>query len=241
MKLAGLIAGSMLLAGQVIWAADTNSWDNTIAAGLNITSGNSDTMQANGSFKSEKIGDVHEVRLGIDINYGENDVEGDSEKSTDNSKAIAIYKYKMGGPYLYTDNSIFHDSMANIDYRLIIGAGGGFHLIDNDSILLGIEAGLAYVYEKMEDISGDGNASARLAARHDQKLSDSSKLWLSAEYIPSFEDSGIYLMNAEAGIEAAINTSLSLRFVVQDRYDSQVPADRKENDLAVISSLVYKL
>jgi putative salt-induced outer membrane protein YdiY len=48
-------------------------------------------------------------------------------------------------------------------------------------------------------------------------------------------------MNAEAGIEAAINTSLSLRFVVQDRYDSQVPADRKENDLAVISSLVYKL
>jgi putative salt-induced outer membrane protein YdiY len=106
---------------------------------------------------------------------------------------------------------------------------------------MGLEAGLAYVYEKMEDISGDGNASARLAARHDQKLSDSSKLWLSAEYIPSFEDSGIYLMNAEAGIEAAINTSLSLRFVVQDRYDSQVPADRKENDLAVISSLVYKL
>jgi putative salt-induced outer membrane protein YdiY len=242
MKLIGLAAAGVLLLSQTTMAANTNAWDNTIAAGLNVTSGNSDTLTANGSIKSEKIGDVHEIRLSAEINYGENDTDDNGrDKSTDNSKAVFIYKYKLGGPYLYTDNSIFHDSMADIDYRIIAGGGSGFFLIESDDIQLGIEAGLAYVYEKMDAESGDGNISARLAARHDQKLSDSSKLWLTAEYIPSFEDSGDYLMNAEAGIEASINTSLSLRFVVQDRYDADVPDDRENNDVAVISSLVYKL
>ena len=239
-KVAGIIAAGGLVFVQGLFASE-GDWESTIAAGLNVTSGNSETLVANGSVTAEKAGDVHEIRLGAELNYGENQVDDDTETTTDNSKAIAVYKYKMGGPYLYSDNSIFRDDLAEIDYRIIIGVGFGYYIIENDNSKLGLEIGAAYVDEKLNDGTDDDNISVRIAARHDQKMGEDSKLWLSAEYIPNISDSDDYLLNAEAGLEASLNASLSLRLVVQDRYDSIVASDRDRNDLSVISSLVYKL
>jgi putative salt-induced outer membrane protein YdiY len=59
--------------------------------------------------------------------------------------------------------------------------------------------------------------------------------------MPNVDDIDDYLANGEAGIEAAINETLSLRVVMQDRYDSTVPDNIDHNDLSVVSSLVYKL
>lgn len=230
-------------AGLTLAAPNTNVWKNSVAAGLNLSSGNSENMAANLTLKTERISDdPHEIRCEINLNYGESD-NNDSGmvKDTDNGKALAIYKYKMNRSYIYSDNSIFYDDMADIDYRLILGGGVGYFVISSDSAKLGLEAGAAYVKEEMNDGSGDDNISARLAFRHDQKLGDTSKLWLSAEYIPSFEDSGDYLANGEFGIEAALNSHLSLRLVAQDRYDSTVPADTENNDLSIVSSLVVNL
>jgi putative salt-induced outer membrane protein YdiY len=235
--------GLALLAGYGAAADGTNIWKQTAAAGLNLTSGNSENLAANLTLTAERVADdPHEVRMEISLNYGESDNTGSGmEKDTDNGKALAVYRYKMSDSYAYTDNSIFYDDMADIDYRLILGGGAGYFVISSDSAKLGIELGLAYVKEEMTDNSGNDNISARIAFRHDQKIGETSKLWLSAEYLPSLEDGDDYLANGEFGIEAAINAHLSLRLVTQDRYDSTVPADTDNNDLSIISSLVVNL
>ena len=45
----------------------------------------------------------------------------------------------------------------------------------------------------------------------------------------------------EAGVEAVLRGRLNIRFVVQDRYDSDPPAARDKNDLSAIGALAYKL
>ena len=226
-------------------AAEDKAFDNTIAIGFNLTSGNSDKMALNGTVTSElKNSEKHDLRMELNLNYGESESGSgsDMEKDTDNGKALAAYKYKYDNSvYLYSDDSIFYDKMADIDYRMILGQGLGYFVIDNDTAKLGIDIGLAYIQEKMTSSDSDGHFAGRLAFRHDQTLSESSKLWLSAEYIPSFEDSSDYLANAEAGIEASINTSLSLRLVAQDRYNSSAEGDVDRNDFSLVSALVYKL
>jgi len=229
-----------MVMGSLAVAAD-GDWDRTVAVGLNVTSGNSETLAMNGSVSAEKAGDVHEIRLGIEGNYGEAEVDEETDTTTQNGKAVAVYKYKLNGSYLYSDNSLFHDDIAAIDFRLVVGVGAGYHVIKTDNAKLGLELGAAYIEEELGDGTSDDNISARLAARHDQALSEHSKFWLSAEYLPNVDDTDDYLLNGEAGLEAALNSSLSLRAVVQDRYDSMVPEGREENDVAVISSLVYKL
>ncbi len=240
MKTVSMAAVAVLMVAGVAAAAD-GEWGSTVAVGLNVTSGNSETLAANGSVTAEKAGDVHEIRLGIEGNFGEAEIDRETETTTQNGKALAVYKYKLNGSYFYSDNSIFHDDIAAIDYRLIVGVGTGYHVVKTDDAKLGLELGLAYVEEELTDGTKDDSISARAAARHEQNLSENAKFWLAAEYLPNVDDTDDYLLNSEAGAEAALNSSLSLRVVVQDRYDSMVPEDRENNDLSVISSLVYKL
>lgn len=241
MKTVSMIMAIAVTAAGVAGAAADGEWDRTVAVGVNVTSGNSETLAANGSVSAEKAGDVHEIRLGIEANYGEAEVDEETDTTTQNGKAVVAYKYKLNGSYLYSDNSLFHDDVAAIDYRLVVGVGVGYHVIKTDKAKLGLEVGAAYIEEEREAGIKEDNVSARVAARHDQDLSEHAKFWLAAEYLPNVDDMDDYLLNGEVGLEAALNSSLSLRAVVQDRYDSLVPEGREENDIAVISSLVYKL
>jgi len=240
-RILGIVIFGAIIINQGAFAADSNKWESTVAAGLNITSGNSETMGLNVGISAEKSSDKNEIRLGMEGNYGESTVDEIDDTTTQNAKALAVYKRKFEEFFLYSDNSLFHDKIAEIDSRLIIGLGGGRRVVESDSIKLDMELGLSYIYEDMADTSGDDYVSARVAARYDQDLSKSSKLWLSAEYMPNVEDIDDYLANGEAGIEAAINETLSLRVVLQDRYDSTVPDNLDRNDLSIVSSLVYTL
>jgi len=49
-----------------------------------------------------------------------------------------------------------------------------------------------------------------------------------------------YLVTAEAGVEAALNSRFSLRAVVDDFYNSDPATGRKANDIQLASQLVYK-
>jgi putative salt-induced outer membrane protein YdiY len=66
-------------------------------------------------------------------------------------------------------------------------------------------------------------------------------MWESAEYLPAFDDFQRFLLNAELGTEAAMNTRLSLRIVLQDKYNSDPAPGKKANDVTLIGGLTYKL
>ncbi len=216
-------------------------WDRTISAGLNLTRGNSDTMVTTAGFQAQKSGTPHEQRYSVTANYGETDIDGDNEKTVGNANAKAEYKYKFNGSYVYANNSLLHDSVADIDYRLIAGGGGGYYLLQTDAAKLGVELGVAYIREERANDPGDDSIALRLAARHDQTLGDTAKLWAAIEYLPTADDFDLYLLNSEVGAEAILNTSLNLRVVLLHRHDSDVQGTRDRNDVSLISSLVYKL
>ncbi|MFC1497205.1 YdiY family protein [Verrucomicrobiota bacterium] len=230
-------------------AEEPEGWDAGLALGVSTTSGNSETLSANASLTGTKITDKHELRLGAEGSYAESELEVVSDGTTNtidettaqNAKAYVNYKRKFGALYGYSDNSIFHDDPAAIDYRLMTGLGGGGYIIQTDSTKLGIETGATYINEELTTGEDDDYIAVRFAARHDQALSETSKIWESLEYLPRADDWDDYLFNAEAGIEAAVNTTVSLRVVIQNRYDSEPPADIDNNDLSIIGSFVYKL
>jgi len=221
----------------------------TLAVGGSMTSGNSETLNANASLGGVLETQVRELRLGVEGSYGESQVETtadgvtkrEDETTTQNAKAFACYKRKFGETYAYSDNSIRHDDLAALDYRLVVGVGGGRHVVSTETSKLGLELGGAYVREEMADDTADDYLAFRVAGRHEQKVGESSKLWESAEYLPRWDDFDDYLINAEAGVEAALNARLDLRLVVQDRYDSKPPEGIDKNDVAVIGSLVCRL
>jgi putative salt-induced outer membrane protein YdiY len=83
--------------------------------------------------------------------------------------------------------------------------------------------------------------SARLAERFEYKLTETTKVWESLEYLPKVDDwTANYLLNFEAGIDTAINKQWSLRVVFQDMFASAPANGRKQNDIRLLAGTAYK-
>ena len=237
-------------------AAPNDGWTTALNAGLTMTDGNSETMAANVGLTTEGVKDgLGSVIAGADFNYGESTVSstatdpatGESvvteteETTVENAKAFVNVKKTLSPKtFAYVDGSVLYDDVALIDYRATLGPGLGFYLLKNDKRQLSLEAGPSYVWEKVDGASNDYLA-LRFAERYSCQATKTAKLVQSLEYLPEAEDFDNYLLTAEIGVEAAMNDHLSLRVVLQDKYDSTPAAGAERNDLSLIAGLGFSL
>jgi len=253
MKSAYLLAITcgIFLAVPFAGAQETAQFTNKLSIGFTMTDGNSDTMQANASLISEgeKKG-LGSVRSGIEANYGKSTVEETTidadgnetmeerdSTTVDNAKIFGNVKKTMSEmTFGYLDASTLYDDIAKIDYRTTVGPGLGAYLVKSDMTSLSAEAGPSYIWEKVSDVS-DNYLALRFGERLTYKISATANIWQSLEYLPQASDFGDYLLNGEIGAESALNKRMSLRLVVQNKYDSTPGADLEENDLTIIAGI----
>jgi len=252
------LAGLVLVGGTAVWAqAQTPAaavvpvapWQTTVSAGANVTRGNSETMALNGSVCTVFKQDKNEARLGVEGNYGQSQTTqgsgSNATKKTDttlnNVKAYGEYRRLLTErTYAYANAEVLHDDIAEIDYRLTVGPGLGRYLLMSDRQKLSVEGGMAYIKERVAG-DDDDRVVLRVCERYDLKVSATASLWEQVEYMPTVDDMSQCLVNGEIGAEAAMNAKLSLRVVLQDKYNSTPAPGKDDNDLAVIAGLTYKL
>jgi len=230
---------------------EQGSFSTKLTVGATLTDGNSETMQANASLvtEGEKEG-LGSVRAGLEGNYGEattsaTDDAGVETETTDttieNARIFAGAKKTITEwTYGSVDASVLYDDIAAIDYRAMIGPGLGLYIIKGASMSLSVDAGPTYIWEEVDGITDDYLA-VRFAERADYKFSDTAKTWQSAEYLPRADDFGDYLLNIEVGAEAALNSHLSLRIVLQSKHDSTPGEGLEKTDLVLIGGIGVSL
>lgn len=232
--------------------APESGFETALNVGLSLTDGNSETLTANGSLVTEGEKDgLGSVLAGVEANYGENTVVSETtdeatgetmrveedDTTVNNAKAYVNVKKTLSDmTFAYLDGSVLTDDIALIDYRAMTGPGLGAYLIKNDQRTLSLEAGPSYLWEKVSDVSDD-YLVLRFAERYVCQATETAKLIQSLEYIPEASDFDSYLLNAEIGLEAAMNDHLSLRVVLQDTYDSTPAAEAERNDLSLIAGI----
>jgi len=240
---------SVLIVSGVVLAQDEaakpKGWQRSVALGLTLTSGNSESTLGTAAAKAELDGKRHAVRLGVEGTYGETETEADDGTTRDdvtaqNAKGNANYKLKGGRVYVYGDVTALHDKVAEVDYRAIAGPGVGFYALKQENMKLELDVGVAWVYEEVADVEDDYLAY-RAGERYEWAISETAKLWQSAEFLPTADDFEDYLLSGEIGIEAAVNSRVSLRLVVQDKYDSTPGAGLEHNDVITTTALSVSL
>ena len=223
-------------------AADTNKWITTAAASLTLTRGNSETFLATVGVDSQRKWVKNEVFLGASGGYGESTVNDVNTKNTEFVQGFGQYNH------LFTERfygalrlDAQDDQIAGIEYRIKVSPLAGYYLIKNDRMTLAAEAGPSLIYEHLKGQDPHGYWAARFAERFEYKLTATTRLWESLEYLPQVDawDKN-YLLNFEAGIETAITKKWSLRVVFQDQYASEPAPGRKENDMRLLAGTAYK-
>ena len=244
-----VLAAALAFVGSGLNAADsaalaesTNKWVTTAAASLTLTRGNSETFLATLGLDTQRKWAKDEVFMGVSGGYGESTVNNIDEKNTEFVQGFGQYNHLFterlyGG--LRLDGQ--YDGIAGIEYRFKVSPMLGYYLIKNDRMTLAVEAGPTLIYEHLEGQDSHGYWAARFAERFEYKLTATTRLWESLEYLPKVDEwDKNYLLNFEAGIETAITKKWSLRVVFQDQYASQPANGRKQNDMRLLAGTAYK-
>jgi putative salt-induced outer membrane protein YdiY len=222
---------------------DPAIWDKSITAGFNYTDGNSKTSSLNLNGKVLRDYEGEAWRFEADYNYGNAapDVNSPRELTKQNFRALGDYKHTLDSIFFAGTNASFAwDEIADLDHRVILSPNLGAYLVKNDVTTFSLEAGPSYVWEQLGG-EKDDFAAGRIADRFVWKISESSLLYQSAEYIVSVEDSADYIVNAEIGIEAPLSSMVNLVISVRDYYINQPADDRERNDVYTITGLKVNL
>ena len=219
-------------------AGPTNKpvWESTLTFGLTLTSGNSDTLLANTSFATHRDNPTNEWLLGADAAYGENN----SVKNAETLHGYGQYNHRFSDRWFgYVRADGLHDGIADVDYRVTLSPGAGYYFIKRKETTLAAEAGPAVLLEKLD---GEHKiyCTPRLAERFEHKLDAHARVWQNVEFLPQVDKPENFLLNAEVGVEAALTKKLSLRTVVDDNYANIPAPGREDNDVKIVSGLVYK-
>ena len=211
-------------------------WKSSAAAGLTLTRGNSETVVLTANIATEKKWNKNELALGADGSYGEQD----DVKSIETVHGFGQYNR------LFTERAFglfrvdaLHDAIANVEYRVTLSSGLGYYFIKNKTTFLRGEVGPGVVFEKQ---GGETSTymTLRVGERFEHQLTKTAKLWQSVEILPEVGDWENYIVNAEIGVDVAINSKWSLRTYVQDTYDNDPAPDRKHNDVKLVAGVGYK-
>ena len=212
-----------------------NAWKLKLDLGLQTASGNSDTLNFKGAVTGSKETELNYYYLKAAGRYGESDNEKDAETATLEGQIHRRFSERM---YVALAGHAYYDQIANLSYRVRGSVSLGRHLIWTDRTVLNVEVGPGYVAERKGGET-EGFVAGRVAQHLEIMLTPSFQVWECIEYLNSLEDSRVYFVNAEVGLESVLVANLSMRFTVENRYDSQPADDKENNDVLTTTSLVW--
>ncbi len=246
---AAVLMGSSTMMAQVATPETTApKWESIANAGLTIQSGNSESIATAVGFDTKKKWDSDEVMLGVSAGYGKSSSTGNNRsRTTDYAKAFGQYNHLMSErAYFGLRIDGEHDGMADLAYRVRVSPLIGYYLIKNEKTTLSVDAGPSFIVEEREASPTSPRdrqeyIALRFGERFEHKLSDTAKIWQTAEYIPAIKDwPDRDVINGEIGISSAITPKWDLTVKYQVTYDNGVKYGKECTDTRLIASTSYK-
>jgi putative salt-induced outer membrane protein YdiY len=239
---------SCLTAGFFSSYADTttNKWTGSLAAGLTMTRGNSQTTLATLVAGADYKTAANEWLLGANGTYGKSQVtvNGVTADTTTAQNADGFVQFNhlfTERAYIFSRVEGYHDDLADIHYRVTISLGPGYYFIKNTNTDLSAELGPGFVSQCV-GTDEENFATIRAAQKFHQKLSDRARLWETFEITPDLGDFSNYLIAAEIGVGADLtqNKALELQCFLDDNYNSKPAPGRVSNDVRLVVAIGYK-
>lgn len=141
--------------------------------------------------------------------------------------------------YSYGRGTALGDKESEIDYRYTLGGGLGYAVIKSDTHEVNGELGVAERWERKTNLPSDKTFNLRVAANGTHKPMAESKLAWDIEYIPSVEDSGVYLINFNIGFIFKIWGDLVSTMTYSVNYDNTPAPGKKRTDQRFIWGLGF--
>lgn len=217
-------------------------WRHLIGVGASVASGNTRTTSLNLSLDSVRA--TYFDKWSLTGTALQSRTEGDTsaqrgEIKTQYDRDISLLWFGFGSA------AVLHDEAANIESRLSLASGVGYHLLRSEDSYWDVSMGLGYSRDRLRTptvIDGLTRQSQDrlelvLGQESTTHLSDTSRLKQQARLLPSLRDAGVYRAELIGSLAVAISTRLSLTASLTYRYDTHPGAGFSKGDLLFVTGV----
>jgi putative salt-induced outer membrane protein YdiY len=205
-------------------------WHGEISGAVISTHGNTKNLSESVSAAVTKRGENDRTLLSFDYYYAKQRDEntGEMEKTQDQWKARGKYDYFFSKKlYGFIDTRYERDAIAELQRRVLIGAGGGYQWVESEPFNFSTDAGIATRYESYyNDTESSSQVTAQLGYHLDKKLNKTLTFINDLTYYPAFEKFSDYYLTTTAELRAKVTELIFTNFKVVFDYDV-TPAEGK--------------
>ena len=198
------------------------------------TSGNTNTTTFSSKLEGTAgLSDTQSVRAKGSMLYNEN------ENNTSANKYNLELDYNhMINKKLYANMGINYlkDELSDYDYRLNIGPGLGYKLIEDEVQTVDTQGGLDYAYDKYKSGTKDNYLAGRTELNYKYKFSPNLDFKQMISYLASFEDTNKYFVVSDSAFEVNMTKNLSLGVSYNMDYTNQT--QKEKLDKKFLTSLI---
>ena len=214
-------------------------WTGSLGAGLSLTTGNTDTRSFNFAFDLKYDPKTNLVfKAGALYLRSEKDGTADVERIS----AMARAEYKFN-PRFYAFGEIPYqrDRFKDLEYLVAPGAGAGYKVVDEKTVTLAFDAGVAGRFEKLTNQDATQKFAFTAGESFQWKISESATFKQLATGLWNGDDTGNAVYHLEFSLNAQIykKTDLKLAYLIDHRTRPANPALEK-TDTALVAALVWK-
>jgi len=231
-------------------------WTGSVNVGVTSTHGN--TFDESGSFSVDGAKREEERRTKFDALYvysrTKDDTTGD-KRTTEESVTLNVKRdyFLTEKWYSCINGSFKKDHIADLDRRLIAGAGVGYQWVETDELKFNTDGGLAYRHEKydtripdptvlppaplIQDIQTNDNLSLQLGYDLFWQIREHCQFLHDLAYYPSLETVSDYFLTSSAELRHQHSESMFSSFKTVFDYNATPAEGSTSTDLKHILSI----
>ncbi len=232
----------LLLSAPPLFARENGPLGGEGELGFLMTSGNSETESVNGRFGLYYESDRWRHQGQLEAMYSAEEKEsdtGESEMVTSTEKYLVSAKsgYKFTeNDYAFLTGSYEDDRFSGYEYQTSVSAGYGRRLFKTERMLMEIEAGPGYRYNRLNSEETEKEAILRAYALFRTQLGEKSDF---KQELSVKSGSDQTVTKSVSAIQARIVGALSMKTAFILEHTSTVPEDTEKTDTETSLTLVY--
>jgi putative salt-induced outer membrane protein YdiY len=240
-----LALGAAAAHAQVTVKPD-GQWRYALGAAASVSSGNSDSSSLNFNGEGLRATTLDKIRF-----YGRAlRAKSDGETTAEQVGLGGRYERNFGPRwYGFGQGDYLHDKPANLQTRLSVGLGAGYHLIQGETTTFDVFGGVGYTRDDFVDpdvVAGAlrdsyGRSELLLGEESTHKFSESTTFKQRLVVYPNLKDSGEYRAEFDAGVAVAMTKVMSLTVGLNYRYNSDPGEGLKKGDTLFLTGISVKI
>jgi len=205
----------------------TGEWEGSIAVSSSFSDGNTDVT--NSSVTADGIRETDEDRWTLGFSWAY--TEDNGMLTQRRTFARGQYDYFLDEKsYLLADSSVQANGPAGLDLRTSVGAGYGYQALDDDSVKLGLEAGIAYIDQDLTGQPGNDFIAARAGYDLQWQMTDDTEFEQHMKVYPSLEESEDVFGQLDTRVKMSLTEAMFAQFQWIFDWNNNPAAGRKRTD-----------